>query len=78
MATDTTTTNNKVVDTSKVIEVYIDTKFGVDHNYVKDATQAEALEALTKKRTINRHDIRALEALGYEITLVMNPNLRLS
>ena len=65
-------------DLNKVIQVYIETKYGTDYNYVKDEAQAEALEALTKKKTIDRYDIRALEKLGYTIELVMSPKVSLN
>ena len=65
-------------DTNKVIQVYIETKYGTDYNYVKDETQAEALEALTKKKTLDRYDFRALEKLGYTIELVMSPKVSLN
>ena len=65
-------------DLNKVIQVYIETKYGTDYNYVKDEDQAEAVEALTKKKTIDRYDIRALEKLGYTIELVMSPKVSLN
>ena len=60
-------------DTNKVIQVYIENHYGTPYNYVKDEAQAEALEALTKKKTLDRYDFRALEKLGYTIELVMSP-----
>tara|TARA_B100002052_G_scaffold275614_1_gene279630 strand:- start:1040 stop:1261 length:222 start_codon:yes stop_codon:yes gene_type:complete len=65
-------------DTNKVIQVYIENHYGTPYNYVKDEAQAEALEALTKKKTLDRYDFRALEKLGYTIELVMSPNLSLN
>lgn len=65
-------------DLNKVIQVYVETKYGTDYTYVKDQAQAEALEALTKKKTLDRYDFRALEKLGYTIELVMSPKVSLN
>ena len=65
-------------DTNKVIQVYIENHYGTPYKYVKDEAQAEALEALTKKKTLDRYDFRALEKLGYTIELVMSPKVGLN
>ena len=65
-------------DTNKVIQVYIENHYGTPYNYVKDEAQAVALEALTKKKTLDRYDFRALEKLGYTIELVMSPKVSLN
>ena len=65
-------------DTNKVIQVYIENHYWTPYNYVKDEAQAEALEALTKKKTLDRYDFRALEKLGYTIELVMSPKVSLN
>ena len=65
-------------DTNKVIQVYIENHYGTPYNYVKDEAQAEALEALTKKKTLDRYDFRALEKLGYTIEVVKSPKVRLN
>lgn len=65
-------------DLNKVIQVYIENHYGTPYNYVKDQAQAEALEALTKKKTLDRYDFRALEKLGYTIELVMSPKVSLN
>ena len=66
------------IDTSKTVQVYIKTHYGIKHYYLVDDKQAEALETLTKKKTIDRYDFRALEALGFTIELVMDPSQSLT
>ena len=61
-----------------VIEVYIDVKHGSRYTYVKDEKQREAIQTLTGKKTVDRFAMRALESLGFEFTLVMNPHLSLN
>ena len=65
-------------DTNKVIQVYIENHYGTPYNYVKDEAQSEALEALTKLKSLDRYDFRALEKLGYTIELVMSPKVSLN
>ena len=62
------------IDTTKTVQVYIKTAYGIDHYYVKDDKQSEAIQTLTKKKTVDRWDFRALEALGFSIELVMDPS----
>ena len=59
---------------TKTIQVYIKKAYGIDHYYVVDDKQAEAIQALTKKKTVDRFDFRAFEMLGYSIELVMDPS----
>ena len=66
------------IDTSKTVQVYIKRHYNIDYYYVVDDKQAEALETLTKKKTIDRYDFRALEALGFTIELVMDPSQSLA
>jgi len=66
------------IDTSQTVQVYIKTSYGIDHYYVVNDKQAEAIETLTKKKTIDRWDFRALEALGFTIELVMDPSKSLA
>ena len=66
------------IDTTKTIQVYQQTKYGTTYTYVKDDKQAEALETLTKKKTLDRYDFRALESLGFTIELVMDPSKTLT
>ena len=66
------------IDTTKTVQVYIKTSYGIDHYYVVNDKQAEAIEALTKKKTLDRYDFRALEMLGFTIELVMDPSKSLT
>jgi len=61
-------------DTTKTVQVYIKSRYGVDHYYVVDDKQSEAIQTLTKKKTVDRWDFRALETLGFSIELVMDPS----
>ena len=61
-----------------LIEVYIDVKHGSKYTYVKDEKQREAIQTLTGKKTVDRWDFRALEALGFTIELVMDPSKSLT
>tara|TARA_B100000212_G_scaffold184980_1_gene139523 strand:+ start:176 stop:433 length:258 start_codon:yes stop_codon:yes gene_type:complete len=71
-------TKTMSIDTSKTVQVYIRTSYGNDHYYVVNDKQAEALEALTKKKTLDRYDFRSLEMLGFTIELVMDPSQSLT
>ena len=57
------------------IKVYQRSNWGNTHTYIVDDKINDAVMTLTKKKTIDRYDIRALEALGHTIELVLNPEL---
>ena len=57
------------------IKVYQRSNWGTTHTYVLDETINDAVMNLTKKKTIDRYDIRSLEALGHTIELVLDPEV---
>ena len=57
------------------IKVYQRSNWGTTHTYVLDEKINDAVMTLTKKKTIDRHDIWALEALGHTVELVADPEL---
>ena len=59
------------------IKVYCQTHHGTTRTYIKDETVKDAVMTLTKKKTIDRNDMRALEALGHTFEIVLDPSLTL-
>ena len=57
------------------IKVYQRSNWGTTHTYILDETINDAVMTLTKKKTIDRYDIRSLEALGHTIELVLDPEV---
>ena len=57
------------------IKVYQRSNWGTTHTYILDEEINDAVMTLTKKKTIDRHDIWALEALGHTIELVLDPEV---
>jgi len=55
------------------IEYYIKNVYGNDHMYIVDPEQAHAVGTLTKKKTIDHNDIKALERLGHTLERVHAP-----
>ena len=57
------------------IKVFQKSNWGNTHTYILDDKIQDAVMTLTKKKTIDRHDIWALEALGHTVELVCDPSL---
>ena len=57
------------------IKVYQRSNWVTTHTYVLDEKINAAVMTLTKKKTIDRHDIWALEALGHTIEPVLDPEV---
>ena len=57
------------------IKVFTRSNWGTTHTYILDEKINDAVMTLTKKKTIDRYDIRALEALGHTVELVCDPSL---
>ena len=57
------------------IKVFQKSNWGNTHTYILDDNINDAVMTLTKKKTIDRYDIRALEALGHTIEIVLDPSL---
>lgn len=57
------------------IKVFTRSNWGNTHTYILDDNINDAVMTLTKKKTIDRYDIRALEALGHTIEIVLDPSL---
>jgi len=55
------------------IAIYKKSNYGMVSWYVLDTTQAEAISALTGKKTICNSNMRALESLGFTFTEVIAP-----
>lgn len=53
------------------IEYYTKNVYGRDHMYVKDRKVAEAIESLTHKKTIDRHDMDAFKSIGHKFKQVL-------
>lgn len=61
------------------IQVFVRPSYGRNRIYAADATQAKALTTLTNgARTLEPHHITALEALGFTVTQVADPEQRLA
>lgn len=50
--------------------------YGNEHKYVADPILAQAISALTGKRTIDARDVSALSALGHSFVQVLPPSAR--
>ena len=59
------------------IKVYSQSHYGINHTYILDDTVSDAVMTLTKKKTVDRYDMRALEALGHTFEIVLDPSLSL-
>jgi len=57
---------------NKTIKFYTDRVYGVVKNYVKEPQVANAISALTGRKTITEQDMKALEALGFKFEEVLN------
>lgn len=57
------------------IKVFQRSNWGNTHTYILDDKIQDAVMTLTKKKTIDRYDERALEALGHTIEIVLDPSL---
>ena len=55
------------------IQVYTRSNFGTEHTYIADPNIRDAILTLTKKKTLTRWDMRALEALGHTFEIVLDP-----
>jgi hypothetical protein len=55
------------------IAIYKKNNYGIVSWYVLDTTQAEAISALTGKKTISNSNMKALEVLGFTFTEVIAP-----
>ena len=41
--------------------------YGTIHHYIRDEATAQAVSMLTKKKTVDAGDIKALQALGFTV-----------
>jgi len=55
------------------IEVYTRSNYGTEYTYIKDPDIRDAIITLTKKKTLSRWDMRALERLGHTFSIVLDP-----
>jgi hypothetical protein len=55
------------------IKVYTRRDFGQERTYIADDDIRDAILTLTKKKTLTRWDMRALERLGHTFTIVLDP-----
>ena len=55
------------------IKVYTRRDFGQERTYIADPEIKDALITLTKKKTLTRWDMRALERLGHTFSIVLDP-----
>jgi hypothetical protein len=51
------------------IYVHIKNNYGREFYYVNDPDTAKAISTLTKKATVDQHDINALKALGFTVQI---------
>lgn len=54
-----------------IIQYYIKNVFGNDNIYIKDKAINKNISTLTKKKTLDRNDIIALEKLGFILEQVI-------
>lgn len=55
------------------VDFYVRSVYGSDRMYVKDETQAKAIFALTKQKTLSPENLRALRFLGVEMNQILPP-----
>ena len=55
------------------IDYYTKSVYGLDKNYAADPTMAAALTALTGTKTLLPEHMEALKALGFTLSLVLQP-----
>ena len=55
------------------IQYYAKTVYGNKNLYILNPDQANAIQTLTRKKTIDNHDIKALQALGHTTEQVPEP-----
>ena len=55
------------------IKVYTRRDFGQERTYIADPDIRDAIITLTKKKTLTRWDMRALERLGHTFAIVLDP-----
>ena len=58
------------------ITFYTRNVYGVDKFYVAEEGQAQYITTLTHRKTIDRKDLEALEALGHEIVEAIAPRVK--
>lgn len=55
------------------IQFYSRSAYGVDRLYLVDIEQAELIRTLTRRKTIEIADLRALQNLGFTVQQVADP-----
>ena len=60
------------------IKVFTRTIYGTEYTYIADENIRDAIITLTKKKTLTRWDIRALESLGHTFEIVLDPESALN
>lgn len=55
------------------IKVFTRRDFGTERTHIADPDIRDAIITLTKKKTLTRWDMRALERLGHTFAIVLDP-----
>ena len=56
-----------------VIHYYIKSVYGANKYYIANPDQASAIATLTRRKTVDASDMKALEAMGYTLERVHEP-----
>lgn len=57
------------------IEVVIKSNYGVESVYVKDVALARTISSLTGTKTLQKHHIQSLKALGFTIVEIKSERM---